>query len=170
MGSRFRESSCSKLHMLKSHVHHWSKLDSSCSSYMSVEGNLVVLLYTVEVCVWLCWQWIIVHLVLSMWLNRTQTKNMMLSTFQLNWQPCNCQRCDAYGCVNCWSTIHTCWQSKDLTCRRESHMQMRMVCFSWKPLQRLHKMLTSFSMKLVCFINRSLNSLPCERNHCNVFL
>jgi hypothetical protein len=31
-------------------------------------------------------------------------------------------------------------------------------------------MLTSFSMKLVCFINRSLNSLPCERNHCNVFL
>jgi hypothetical protein len=27
-------------------------------------------------------------------------------------------------------------------------MQMRMVCFSWKPLQRLHKMLMSFSMKL----------------------
>jgi hypothetical protein len=50
MGSKFRESSCGKLlHMLKSHVHHWSKLDSSCSSYMSVEGNLVVLLYTVEV-------------------------------------------------------------------------------------------------------------------------
>jgi hypothetical protein len=51
MGSKFRESSCGKLHMRKSHVHHWSKLDSSCSSYMSVEGNLVVLLYTVEVCV-----------------------------------------------------------------------------------------------------------------------
>jgi hypothetical protein len=44
MGSKFRESSCGKPHMLKSHVHHWSKLDSSCSSYMSVDGNLVVLL------------------------------------------------------------------------------------------------------------------------------
>ncbi len=39
----------------------------------------------------------------------------------------------------------------DWVCRKESHMQMKMDCFSWKLQQRLHRMWMSFSMKLVCF-------------------